>query len=233
MNWLLVIVVIILAAYTWHGYRKGLLRVLFSLASLIITILFVAWTTPYISNFIKENTQIYQNIEIRCEEWAREKTQKEVEEKTEQNTSILEEYGIELPEELETMLFQKVEKGSENLLESSGVYTTMAEHMAQLAVDGIAFFVSLIICAILLHFIGGFLDIITKIPILKGINRILGLGAGLVQGLVIVWLFFYFVMISQVLPFGQELVSLIKSDEFLTTLYENNMVVYLVHMFLK
>ena len=36
MNWLLIIVLVILAAYTIRGYQKGLLRVLFSLFSLFI-----------------------------------------------------------------------------------------------------------------------------------------------------------------------------------------------------
>lgn len=232
VNWLLIVVFVVLAGYTFRGYKRGLIRELFSLCSLIITILFVAWTTPYISKLIKENTQIYQGIETRCEEWIREKTQEEIEEKTQEDTGVLEEYGIQLPKALEETLSQKVQEGSDSILEASGAYTAMAERLAQLAVDGIAFFVSLIVCAILLHFIGGFVGIVSRIPILKGINRVLGLGAGLIQGLVIVWLFFYFIMISQAFPFGQELVSLIKSDEFLTTLYENNLVVYLVHMFL-
>ena len=53
MNWLLVVVLVILAGHTIKGYRRGLLRVLFSVASLLITVLFVAWATPYVSNFLK------------------------------------------------------------------------------------------------------------------------------------------------------------------------------------
>ena len=63
MNWLLVVVLVILAGHTIKGYRRGLLRVLFSVASLLITVLFVAWATPYVSNFLKENTKIYQKVE--------------------------------------------------------------------------------------------------------------------------------------------------------------------------
>ena len=35
MNWLLVVVLVILAGHTIKGYRRGLLRVLFSVASLL------------------------------------------------------------------------------------------------------------------------------------------------------------------------------------------------------
>ena len=104
----------------------------------------------------------------------------------------------------------------------------MAEPLAQLAVDGIAFFVSLIVCAIILHLIGGVLDIASELSVIKGINQVLGLGAGLLYGLLLVWLFFYFVAVMQAFPFGQSLLAMIQQSEFLTALYEDNMVAYVV-----
>ena len=100
--------------------------------------------------------------------------------------------------------------------------------LAQLAVDGIAFFVSLIVCAIILHLIGGVLDIASELPVIKGINQVLGLGAGLLYGLLLVWLFFYFVAVMQAFPFGQSLLAMIQQSEFLTALYEDNMLAYVV-----
>lgn len=232
MNWLLIVVLLVLIAYTVRGYRRGMLRVLYSLFSLVVTILFVAWTTPYISRIIKENTQIYQKIEEKCEESIREKTQTQITEETEQDADILEEYGIKLPEALENMLSDKIQEGSDDFLESSGAYTAMAEHLAQLAVDGIAFFTALIICAILLHILGGLIDVVSMIPVLKGINRILGLAAGLLQGLIMVWLFLYLVTVIQAFPVGQELLALVQESTFLTRLYQNNLVVYFVGLFL-
>lgn len=77
MNWLLVVVLVILAGHTIKGYRRGLLRVLFSVASLLITVLFVAWATPYVSNFLKENTKIYQKVETKCEQKVRKDTKEQ------------------------------------------------------------------------------------------------------------------------------------------------------------
>ena len=100
MNWLLIIVLVILAAYTIRGYQKGLLRVLFSLFSLIITIAFVTWATPYISNVLKENTQIYQKIQIKCEEKVKERMQEKIAQESEEKETVLENYGITLPEHI-------------------------------------------------------------------------------------------------------------------------------------
>lgn len=232
MNWLVIVVLLVLIAYTVRGYRRGMLRVLYSLLGLIVTILFVAWSTPYISKFIRENTRIYQRIEEKCEEQVREKTQEDISNKTREDANILEEYGITLPEALEDTLFQKVQEGSDNILESTGAYTAMAQRLAEFAVDGIAFFVALIICAILLHFVGRAIDIVSKIPVLKGINQILGLVAGLLQGLIVVWIFCYFITAIQAFPSGQHLMTLVRSSRLLSILYNNNMVVYVVSIFL-
>ena len=215
MNWLLVVVLVILAGHTIKGYRRGLLRVLFSVASLLITVLFVAWATPYVSNFLKENTKIYQKVETKCEQKVRKDTKEQIVQKEEKSTGLLEEYGIRLPKSIEEKLF-------------GNVYKAMAEPLAQLAVDGIAFFVSLIVCAIILHLIGGVLDIASELPVIKGINQVLGLGAGLLYGLLLVWLFFYFVAVMQAFPFGQSLLAMIQQSEFLTALYEDNMLAYVV-----
>ena len=223
MNWLLVVVLVILAGHMIKGYRRGLLRVLFSVASLLITVLFVAWATPYVSNFLKENTKIYQKVETKCEQKVRKDTKEQIVQKEEKSTGLLEEYGIRLPKSIEEKIFGNVEKGADGVLETSGVYKAMAEPLAQLAVDGIAFFVSLIVCAIILHLIGGVLDIA-----IMGINQVLGLGAGLLYGLLLVWLFFYFVAVMQAFPFGQSLLAVIQQSEFLTALYEDNMLAYVV-----
>ena len=238
MNWLLVVVLVILAGHTIKGYRRGFLRVLFSVASLLITVLFVAWATPYVSNFLKENTKIYQKVETKCEQKVRKDTKEQIVQKEEKSTGLLEEYGIRLPKSIEEKLFGNVEKGADGVLETSGVYKAMAEPLAQLAVDGIAFFVSLIVCAIsstppircsmIAHLIGGVLDIASELPVIKGINQVLGLGAGLLYGLLLVWLFFYFVAVMQAFPFGQSLLAMIQQSEFLTALYEDNMVAYVV-----
>lgn len=232
MNWLVIVVLLVLIAYTVQGYRRGMLRVLYSLLGLVVTILFVAWSTPYISKLLKENTQIYQYIEEKCEEQVREKTREDISNKSQEDTNLLEQYGITIPEALQDTLLEKVQEGSDHILESTGAYTAMAQRLAEFAVDAIAFLIALIICAILLHFVGKAIDVVSRIPVLKGANQILGLAAGLLQGLIMVWIFCYFITATQAFPFGQQLMTLVRSSDLLTILYENNMVVYVVSIFL-
>ncbi|MCD8301158.1 MAG: CvpA family protein [Clostridiales bacterium] len=66
MNWVLIIVLLIFLICIIHGWRKGFLRLLFSLLSFIILIGVISFATPYISRFLKNNTGIYAAIEERC-----------------------------------------------------------------------------------------------------------------------------------------------------------------------
>ena len=53
MNWLLVIILIIILLLMIHGWRKGMLRILFSIVAIVVLIVLVAFATPHISGFIK------------------------------------------------------------------------------------------------------------------------------------------------------------------------------------
>ena len=232
LNWLSIVVLLILAGYTIYGYQRGMLRVLFSLFSMILTILFVSWATPHISSFIKENTQVYQKIAEACEKNIQEKVQTQMGEEAEQKEGLLEQYGVSLPETFENSFFQKAQEGADTILESSGTYAAMAESIAKFLIDGISFFLALIVCTIFLRFLGGILNIVSKIPVLKGINRVLGLAAGFLQGLILVWLFFYFIAICRIFPFGQELYRYVEDSAYLKLLYDNNLILYFITIFL-
>ena len=82
MNWLLIIIVLLLALCVVNGYRKGFLRMMYSMVSWVIMFALVTWATPYINTFLRDNTSIYQTIAVYCEQQIREKTEKQIEQET-------------------------------------------------------------------------------------------------------------------------------------------------------
>lgn len=82
MNWLLIIIVLLLALCVVNGYRKGFLRMMYSMVSWVIMFALVTWATPYINTFLRNNTSIYQTIATYCEQQIREKTEKQIEQET-------------------------------------------------------------------------------------------------------------------------------------------------------
>lgn len=68
MNWVLMLVLLVLVCCAIYGYTKGFLRIVFSLVAWVIVLVFVSWATPHVSQWIQENTTIYEKIEAACEE---------------------------------------------------------------------------------------------------------------------------------------------------------------------
>ena len=77
MNWVLLLVLLILGYNIIRGYRKGFLRIVYSLVSWVIVLTFVTVTTPYINTYLMEYTTLYEQIEKQCSE----QIKKSVEEK--------------------------------------------------------------------------------------------------------------------------------------------------------
>ena len=73
------------------------------------------------------------------------------------------------------------------------------------------------------------LHILTKLPIIHGLNKLLGLVIGLFEGFLLVWLLLYIIRIRQGILFGFDIEALIDQNEFLQFLYLNNLVEYLMN----
>jgi len=91
MNWLLVAIIFVILVCAIRGLQKGLIRVIFSLISVVVVLIFVSFATPYISNYIEKNTSIYQTIQGKCETYLQKSsdkaTKKSVEGAVEKDTS--------------------------------------------------------------------------------------------------------------------------------------------------
>ena len=217
MNWVLMLVLLVLVCCAIYGYTKGFLRIVFSLVAWVIVLVFVSWATPHVSQWIQENTTIYEKIEAACEESVRRAAQGKMEEGAVEQYGEAGELGLDLPESVMAQIVSG----------ASGVYAGIAQSLAGFIVQGIAFVTVLILSWILVHVISALLGIVSHIPILKGVNRFTGMLAGLMQGLLIVWIAFYIVALCSAGETGRVIVSYINQSAFLKELYENNILLSL------
>ncbi len=231
MNWLLVVVLAVLALCIMNGYHRGFLRMVYSLVSWIIVLAFVTWATPYINSYIRENTGIYQEIESRCEERIRESAKGKTEEQIQENASLAD-LGFSLPDSVTEKILSGTTQAAGELIENSGIYEAVAGGVADFIVEGISFFVAMVAASLLVHIISQLLGTVSRIPILRGANRTLGLFAGALYGLVLVWIAFYIVALCATSEAGKDMIALIYQSRLLTYLYENNAVLTLIMYFL-
>lgn len=226
MNWVLIIVLLTLGLCVIHGYCRGFLRIVYSLVAWLLALVFVSWSTPYISRFLMENTRVYERVEAHCEETIRQSAAEKAEEQVQQTE--LAGLGLDLPDSVLEGIMQKTSGAADEFLEESGIYTKLAGALADFVIEGISFVGALILAGLLLYIVSALLGIVSRIPVLKGVNRFLGTFAGAIQGLLLIWVAFYIIALCSTNQTGKVLISYINENPFLTFLYENNFVLTVI-----
>ena len=102
MNWVLIVVMLLLIWEMMRGYRRGLLRTIYSLVSWVIVLVIVTLATPHIDAYLIEHTTLYDKIEAYCETSVRKNAQNKIEQQAADGSGEdpIAELGIKLPEGL-------------------------------------------------------------------------------------------------------------------------------------
>ena len=241
MNWLLIIVILVLAGNIVWGFSKGFLRVIYSMLAWIAILVFVTWATPYVANVLTEKTNIDNRIETNLDEKLHELVigdtngQKEDREQDTQNPGQgkknYRDLQMKLPDAVTNKLFD-TNKIADQILEGSGAYDVVAGRATDLVMRVISFVLVLLIAVISFHLLSVVLKVVEKLPLIGGINRLLGLFAGLVKGILIIWLAFAIIAMAGTTDIGIALISYIYESPLLIWAYENNFVLTLLMTFL-
>lgn len=107
----------------------------------------------------------------------------------------------------------------------------VGNYLAKLIINIVAFLCTFIIVTIILRAIVFALDIVSELPVLGIINRLLGGVIGLLGALIITWLIFIFITLLYTMPVGKEVYQMIQSNAALKLLYEYNPIMNLVTIF--
>lgn len=241
MNWLLIIVILVLAGNIVWGFSRGFLRVIYSMLAWIAILVFVTWATPYVANVLTEKTNIDNRIESNLDEKLHELVigdtngQKEDREPDAQNPGQgkknYRDLQMKLPDAVTNKLFD-ANKIADQILEGSGAYDVVAGRATDLVMRVISFVLVLLIAVISFHLLSVVLKVVEKLPLIGGINRLLGLFAGLVKGILIIWLAFAIIAMAGTTDIGIALISYIYESPLLIWVYENNFVLTLLMTFL-
>ncbi|MGN0171062.1 MAG: CvpA family protein [Lachnospiraceae bacterium] len=228
MDWLIWAVLAVFILFGLHGYRKGFIKIAYSLAAIILSIVLVSILTPYVKDALLEKTQLYTKLTDKCTVRIEENYNSNTSEEPENQQNLLEQAGIKLPAALTTTVncMLQDEEVSTNLYRMAG------RQVAMWILCAISFVLTLILVGIIVELIGGVLNIVTKLPVLHGFNRIMGFGAGLVQGLLVLWLAAVVLTVFCTSKTVQPVMEAIYANKYLTFLYENNGILYFISYFL-
>ena len=221
--YLLIAVIIVLAAGAVKGYRKGFLRLAVFFAGLIAVLFIVTRISPYVSNFIFENTTLYDNL--------REKIVTAYENRDSgasggalpgngQENDTIDSFGF--PDLISNSLKSNNTSEIYEKLAVSLFRDYIAGYLSALSIRAGTFVALFIVLAVVEFMVIMTIKIVEKIPVLRTFNRLLGMATGITLALVFVWVFFLAVMMFFGHSFGTWVFAQVKASRFLTFLFNNN-----------
>lgn len=223
MNWLTIVILAVPVGYIFNGIQRGMIRTAFSLASVILTLVLGFAVNPYITEFLQENTPVYDVIQEKCEESIAENTELKLDEKIDRQAQEQFIESLPLPEGIREKLVENNNaKGYEHFLaESFAEY--ISHSIASVALGIIGLILTFLVVSVILHLVSGLLNGIFSLPILSFINRVGGAVLGGVQGLFVVWIIFLVLSLFWDTQWAQTGISLVKENEVTAYLYQNNL----------
>lgn len=251
-NFVLIMVLVIFGGCFYMGSRKGLVRTVFGLFSSIVVLLAGTVISPIISNQLRNNDKIFNAISTRIEKSLEnygkngkrdeqsvdKKKTKGKKSKSKKSRELINADDIYVPyklltgnqavEEIITDILKNehIKKAREDVQKE--VNHRVAIYLTGIVINSGTFILVYFILSVGLLVLGKMLNIISKLPVINELNRMVGGIVGIFQGLVIVWLIFTLMMVFIEKPFIQEGMRQIEENAFLRILYESNIIAKII-----
>ena len=178
---------------------------------------------PYVNTFVKEYTPVYDTIQDKCQTLVSEQIgNKKTLDKEEQN-QVME--NMELPDLLKNALVENNTAETYRYLAVSTFTEYISDSLAVMAVNGISFLISFVLSAAVIKLLGFILNVLTKLPVINGINKIAGAAVGGIKCIIFIWIAFLVLTLLCNTTLGQQGMALIQQDAFLNFLYSQNVFV--------
>ena len=221
INWLTIAVIIILLLELLIGWKKGLIRMVFSFAISIVTFVIILVTGPYVEQYI------YEKMEASISVFVQENLQQNISEMTQtQEESVVAQ--LPLPEFIQNMLTKDntVEQYTANQV--NGLSDSISHGLTDIAFRVLIYVAMFIVISIVLRIGLLILDSITKLPGIHLVNAIGGAVFGLVNALIFIWILCMIVTALASTEFGINTLGMIKESPFLSFIYNNNLLLQLI-----
>lgn len=218
MNILTIIVLGIIIAFALIGHARGFVRMLLSVLSLVVTLYVASVISPYISEALQK-TSLYDSMYESSYEYVNDAMGKAA---TDNVDDIIEE--LNLPEVLKIYIENSdvVKNGTQEIA------GRIATKITQVIFDALIFLVTFAVAMIAVKIIFAAINIMTHLPIIHGMNQIVGAVVGAAEGVLVVWIFFIVINLMGNSEFAGDMYRQINESQILTFLYNNNAIMNLL-----
>ena len=103
-----------------------------------------------------------------------------------------------------------------------------AEQMTRIIVNAVSYCIVFIALFVILKLLTSVTGLISRLPVIHQADRLGGMAAGLIEGLIIVWLAFAVVTAAGNSSWAADLLAQIHANSFLEFVYNNNLIIKMI-----
>ncbi len=220
------LVAVFLVGMMLYGHYRGFVKIALTLTSLVVSIVVVRLVTPQVTLFLKENTSIQQSIQntlmhaVGADTFLEQAGELNVELPAFES-SVIE--SLNLPDPFKEVLLENNTIDIYHRLGVDSFFEYIGASLTNIVLNLVGAVLIFIVVYIALRLLMRALDVVTRLPILSGLNQIAGAVAGLVSGLLWVWVFFFILNIFSGTGWASYLLGLIHDCGWLNVLYQYNL----------
>lgn len=220
-HWLSVGTAVFLLAMVLYGHYRGFLRIAVSMVALVVTLVIVRMGTPYMTDFLMQNTGIHAAVErgLLSVTGVGDVAAEEVQLPAGQRLLI---EHLNLPEPMKEVLIENNNNEVYRLLGVDAFMDYIGAYLTNMVLNVVCSIVLFLVVYIGIRLIMRWLDLLARLPILSGMNQIAGALLGGVQGLLVIWVLCLIVTVCSTTVWGTAVLAQIEASPWLLFLYKNN-----------
>lgn len=212
MNWIDAVVIFLLAVNAFIDYKRGFIVSVYRVFSWTISIFIASNLYPYLTSFLKGNTNLYSSIKVLVENHLVSGT----------SGSVDDIINIPLPSLVK-------EKLTETLAQQGNIVReTLTTTIADFSIKALSLILLVIIITIGLKILVKILDLIAHLPVLNFFNRNMGMLFGVLTGVVQLWVIGAVLTYMSINVKYEELFIAIKNSKLGSYFYNNNIILNII-----
>lgn len=219
-TWIGIAAVLFLGLSGFMAYRRGFIKEVIGMSFLFLTIILVWVINPYVNDFLKTQTSVYEKVEQACEDGIRQYT---VDETSSQGENVIE--ALPFPDFLKEGMAKNNTEEVYQYLKADTLNEYLAGYLATAVTNGISFVLSYFAAFVVLRIAMFALGLAGELPGIRIVNRMAGLLLGLVKGIIVIWLALFVMTVLCGTEAGSYLLREVEKDPFLSFLYERDIFV--------
>lgn len=215
LNYLLIAFAILMLICIIRGATKGMLRIIFGLVAWIFLICIVNFGTEVVSSYIRTNTvlpaTIQENLDLHLHERYNASEEKEA-------GSGEDAVKVLVPPSIK----EKIEESVQSSID--GTINIIASELTEAAIKGISTIICVISGILIIFLLDKLIKAIGFVPGVRDINRFMGILAGFLEGILLIWLIMFIADCFPTSTYGRFIIENTENDQMLYFIYQNNII---------